>query len=75
MVVGWERVPNAILVVMVLAMSNIFCVAHSHLFTTIPAWRKKRRYIPSLNKELLYETRPNIPNLVPSDMDQPLREA
>ena len=43
MVVRWERVPNAILVVMVLAMSNIFCVAHSHLFTTIPAWRKERR--------------------------------
>ena len=43
MVVRWERVPNAILVVMVLAMSNIFCVAHSHLFTTIPAWRGEER--------------------------------
>jgi len=36
MVVGWERVPDAVLVVVVLTMSDVFSVAHSHLFTTIP---------------------------------------
>lgn len=36
MVVGRERVPDAVLVVMVLAVGDVFCVAHRHLLTTVP---------------------------------------
>lgn len=36
MVVRRERVPDAILVVMMLAVGDVFCVAHGHLFTTVP---------------------------------------
>lgn len=42
MVVRWERVPDAVLVVMMLAMGDVFCVAHSHLFTTVPETMGKR---------------------------------
>lgn len=28
--------PDAILVVMMLAVGDVFCVAHGHLFTTVP---------------------------------------
>lgn len=42
MVVRWERVPDAVLVVMMLAMGDVFCVAHCHLFTTVPKVMGKR---------------------------------
>lgn len=36
MVVWWEGVPNAILEVMMLTVSKVFCVAHGHLLTAVP---------------------------------------
>lgn len=43
MVVWRERVPDAILVVMMLAVGDVFCVAHCHLFTTVPKTAVKKR--------------------------------
>ncbi len=42
MVVRRERVPDAILVVMMLAVGDVFCVAHGHLFTTVPKTMMKK---------------------------------
>ncbi len=42
MVVRRERVPDAILVVMMLAVGDVFCVAHGHLFTTVPKTMVKK---------------------------------
>ncbi|GAA6079537.1 uncharacterized [Tachysurus ichikawai] len=41
MVVGGERVPDAVLVVVVLAMGDVLCVAHCHLLTTVPEKNKE----------------------------------
>lgn len=45
MVVRGKRVPNAILVVMVLTMGDVLRVAHSHLFATVPKKGRMECYI------------------------------
>lgn len=36
MVIGGYRVPDAILVVMVLTVGNVLCITHGHLLATVP---------------------------------------
>lgn len=44
MVVGWKRVPDAILVVMMLAVGYVFRIAHCHLLATVPTKGKRRTF-------------------------------
>lgn len=41
MVVGWQRVPNAILVVVMLAVGDVLCITHCHLLATVPRNEKR----------------------------------
>lgn len=56
MVVWWERVPNAILVVMVLAVGDVLCITHCHLLATVPRIEKRSLYKGLLTLESLQES-------------------
>jgi len=43
MVVWWKGMPNAILEMMMLAMSKVFSIAQGHLFTTVPERQSGKR--------------------------------
>lgn len=52
MVVRGEGVPDAVLVVVVLAMADVLRVAHRHLFATVPERTRGKKKIYRIGLEL-----------------------
>lgn len=48
--------PDAILVVMMLAVGDVFCVAHCHLFTTVPKTMVKKEGKRQNSVKILFTT-------------------